>query len=134
MPSCTSFSFTLPTISKTQGAIPPFRFLFTRVCFPVPGIEWTIPFCELCHSHKFLPLSPPHQRSPAYVINEVINKAKANNSTNPEQPFFQRKKRPWVATLFSKKKEMPWVGFEPTTLRFLGMSALPTKLPGQLSR
>ena len=27
-----------------------------------------------------------------YVINEVISKAKANNSTNPEQPFFQRKK------------------------------------------
>ena len=26
------------------------------------------------------------------VINEVISKAKANNSTNPEQPFFQRKK------------------------------------------
>ena len=27
-----------------------------------------------------------------YVINEVISKAKANNSTDPEQPFFQRKK------------------------------------------
>ena len=58
-----------------------------------------------------------------YVINEVISKAKANNSTNPEQPFF-----------LLKKKELPWVGFEPTTLCFLGMSALPTELPGQLSR
>ena len=57
-----------------------------------------------------------------YVINEVICKAKANNSTNPEQPFF------------SKKKELPWVGFEPATLRVLGMSALLTELPGQLSR
>ena len=58
----------------------------------------------------------------AYVINEVISKAKANGSTNPEQPFF------------SKNKELPWVGFEPTTLRFLGMSALQAELPGQLSR
>ena len=46
------------------------------------------------------------------VINEVICKEKANNSTNPEQPF--------------SKKELPWVEFEPTTLRFLDMSALPT--------
>ena len=38
------------------------------------------------------------------------------------------------ATLFSKKKELSWVGFEPTTLCFLGISALPTVLPGQLSR
>ena len=37
-------------------------------------------------------------------------------------------------TLFSKKKELPWVGFEPTTLCFQGMSALPTELPGQLRR
>ena len=28
----------------------------------------------------------------ACVVNEVIYKAKAHNLTNPEQPFFQRKK------------------------------------------
>ena len=46
----------------------------------------------------------------------------AHNSTSPQQPFFQR------------KKSCPWVGFEPTTLCSLGMSALPTELPGQLSK
>ena len=51
------------------------------------------------------------------VIYEVISKAKTHNST--EQPFFQ------------KRVALSWVGFEPTTLHFLGTSALPTELPGQ---
>ena len=45
---------------------------------------------------------------------EVISKAKANNSTNPEEPFFQR------------KKSCPGWDSNP--------SALPTELPGQLNR
>ena len=49
----------------------------------------------------------------------VIHKEKA---TTLEQPFF------------SKEKELPRVGFEPMALCSLGMSALPTELPGQLSR
>ena len=54
-------------------------------------------------------------------IYEVICKAKANNSTTPRK------------SLYSRTKELPWVGFEPTTLIFLGVSVLPI-LPGQLSR
>ena len=64
-----------------------------------------------------------------YILNNehntevcVINQeAKANNIHKPR------------AALFSKKKELPWVRFKPRTLRFLGMSALPTELPGQPS-
>ena len=41
---------------------------------------------------------------------------------------------PLSLSFYSKKKGLPWVGFEPTTLHFLGMSALPIELPLQLSR
>ena len=56
------------------------------------------------------------------VTDEVIIQGKRTQFSQPR------------ATLFSKKKELLWVGFEPTTLRFPGMSALPTELPEQVSR
>ena len=49
-------------------------------------------------------------------IYEAVSKATVNNSRTPR------------TTLFSREKGLPWVGFEPTTLCSLRMSALPTEL------
>ena len=46
---------------------------------------------------------------------------KANSSTTPRTDLFSK-----------ENKELPWVGFEPTTLQ--SRLLLPTELPGRLSR
>ena len=53
------------------------------------------------------------------VINEVICKAKAHNSTDPEQPFIQK-----------NRAALGGIQTHYNTFCFLRMSALPTELPG----
>ena len=63
-------------------------------------------------------------RCSVHVKTKRYRKAKAQqtNQLHPGQLFFSR-----------EKEEMPWVGFEPTTLCSLGERSIPTELPGQLS-